>query len=183
MEEWRTRTSNRPTDLCPLLCDVDLYFCLLCDVDLYFCLRKLHYNVTYASVSSTPFFAKTPLLFGVWHAYKYCVTECYCRFLPLWAALEYKQILTDPTKVEILTDFNLSMMESMLLSVFLCTHRVVPLIRSAIAQLRRLRDVYGTGAVKLQQLHGMLALLRDYAPPLWYLGYRVPTLVQLSVRS
>ena len=142
LEEWRTRTSNRPTDLCLVPCDVDLYFCL----------QKLHYSVTYASGSSAPFFPKTPLLFGMWHAYKYCETECYRRFLPLWAALEYKQFLTDPTKVEILTNFNLSMMESMVLCVFLCTNRVVPLNRSTIAQLRRLRDVYGAGAVKLQQL-------------------------------
>ena len=148
----------------------------VCNVDLYFRLHKLHYSVTYTFVSTAPFFAKTPLLFGMWHAYKYCVTECYRRFLPLSAALVYEQFLTDPAKVEILTNFNLFMMESMVLSVFLCTNRVVPLIRSAIAQLWRLRDVYGAGAVKLQQLKGMLALFRDYAPALWYLGYCVRTL-------
>ena len=166
LEEWRTRTSNRPTDLCPVLCDVDLYFRL----------HILHYTVTYASVSSAPFFAKTPLLFGMWHAYKYCMTECYRQFLPLWAALEYKQFLNDPTKVELLTNLNLSMMESMVLSMFLCTNRVVPLIRSTIAELRCLQDVRGAGTVKFQQLQGMLALFRNYAPALWYLGYWVRTL-------
>ena len=140
LEEWRTRTGNKPTYLRPVLCNVDLYLRL----------HKLRYSVTYVSVSTAPFFAETPLLFGTWHAYNYCVTECYRRFLPLWAALEYKQFLTDPIKVEILTNFNLSMMESMVLSVFLCTNPVVPLIRSPIAKLWRLQDVYGTGAVKLQ---------------------------------
>ena len=131
LEEWRTRTGNTPNDLCPVLCDVDLYFRL----------HKPHYSVTYAYLSIAPFFAKMPLLFGMWHAYKYCMTKCDRRFLPLCAALQYKQFLSHPTKVEILTNFNLSMMESMGLSVFLCTNRVVPLIRSAIAQLRRLRDL------------------------------------------
>ena len=72
-----------PSDLCLLLSDVDLYFRL----------HKLHYSVTYAPTS---FFSKMPLLFGMWHARKYYVTGCHRRFLPLWAALEYKQFLTDP---------------------------------------------------------------------------------------
>ena len=70
-------------------------------------------RVTYASLSTASFFAKTPLLFGMWHAYKFFLTECYRRFLPLWAALECKPFLTDPANVEILTNFNVSMMESM----------------------------------------------------------------------
>ena len=90
MEEWWTRTSEMTSDLCLVLCDVDRYYRL----------QKLHCSVTCASVSTTFSFAKKPLLFGMWHAYKYCVTECYRQFLPLWAALEYKPFLTNPTKVE-----------------------------------------------------------------------------------
>ena len=112
LEEWRTRTNNRTTDLCPVLCGVDLYFRL----------HKLRLCVSYASPSTTPCFAKTPLLFGMRHTYNNCVTECYCRFLPVWLALEYKPFLTDPTKVEITTNFHLSMMESIVSFVFLWTN-------------------------------------------------------------
>ena len=48
LEEWRTTTSNRPTDICLVLCGVDLYFRL----------QKIHYSVTYASMSTASFFAE-----------------------------------------------------------------------------------------------------------------------------
>ena len=98
MDEWRTRTGKSTS---PVLCDVGLYYRML----------KLQYSVTYVSVATDSFFAHTPLLFGVWHSYKYCVTERYRQFLPLWAALEYKDFLTAPRTVHIVTNFNLSMME------------------------------------------------------------------------
>ena len=72
VDEWRTRTGKSSS---PVLCDADLYYRML----------KLQYSVTYVSVATDSFFAHTPLLFGVWHSYKCCVTECYRRFLPLLA--------------------------------------------------------------------------------------------------
>ena len=80
---------------------------------------KRHYSVIYACVSTALVFANLLLLFGLWHAYKYCVTECYRRFLPLWVALEYRLFLTDPNKLEVVTKFNLSMIVGTVLFVFL----------------------------------------------------------------
>ena len=63
LDEWRTRTGKEHESY------------VLCDVDLYYRMLKLQYSVTYVSVATDGFFAHTPLLFGVWHSYKYCVTE------------------------------------------------------------------------------------------------------------
>ena len=137
---------------------------------------KLQYNVTYVSVATDSFFAHTPLLFGVWHSYKYCVTECYRRFLLLWAALEYKDFLTAPGTVLIVTNFNLSMMEQMVVAEFLAVGPVLPLLWDAQLNILHRREIYGGGAVKLQQLSALTTLFRDYAPALFYIGYRVRTL-------
>ena len=101
------------------------------DVDLYYRMLKLQYSVTYVSVATHSCFAHTPLLFGVWHSYKYCVTECYPRFLPLWTPLEYKDFPMAPQAVQIVTNFNLSMMEQMVLAAFLAAGRVLPVLRDA----------------------------------------------------
>ena len=66
----------------------------------------------------------------MWHAYKYCVIECYRRFLPLSEALQCKPFLTDFTRVEILANFNVPMMDSMVLSVIPHTSRMRPVIRT-----------------------------------------------------
>ena len=163
VDEWRTRTGKSTS---PVLCDVDLYYRML----------KLQYNVTHVSVATDSFFAHTPLLFGVWHSYKYCVAECYRRLLPLWAALEYKDFLTAPGTVQIVTNFNLSMMEQMVLAAFLAAGRVLPLLRDAQLNFQHRREIYGGGAVKLQQLSTLTTLFRDYAPALFYIGYQVQTL-------
>ena len=165
MDEWRTRAGKGTS---PVVCDVDLYYRML----------KLQYSVTYVSVAvaTDSFFAHTPLLFGVWHSYKYRVTECYRRFLSLWAALEYKDFLTAPGTVQIVTNFNLSMMEQMVLAAFLAAGRVLPLLQDAQLNIQHRREIYSGGAVKLQQLSALTTLFQDYAPALFYIGYRVRTL-------
>ena len=69
VDEWRTRSGKSTT---PVLCDVDLYYRM----------QKLQCSVTYVSVATNGFLAHTPLLFGV-YSYKYYVTECYRRCLPI----------------------------------------------------------------------------------------------------
>ena len=62
VDEWRTRSGKSTR---PVLWHVDLYYRML----------KMQYSVMYVSVATDKFFAHTPLLFGVWHSYKYCVTK------------------------------------------------------------------------------------------------------------
>ena len=118
VDEWRTRIGKSAS---PDLFDVDPYYGML----------KLEYNVTYVSMATHSFFAHTPLRFAVWHSYKYCVLECYRQFLPLWAALEYKKFLMAPATVRIVRNFNLSMMDQMVLATFFAAGRVLPLLRDA----------------------------------------------------
>ena len=78
--------------------------------------------------------------------------------------------------VQILTNFNLCMMEQMVLGTFLAAGRVLPLLRDAQLNIWRRRRIYGSGAVKLQQLSALTTLFRDYAPALFYITYWVRTL-------
>ena len=81
-----------------------------------------------------------------------------------------------PGTVHIATNFNLSIMKQMVLAAFLATSRMLPLLRDARLNIQHRSEIYGGGTVKLQQLSALTTLFRDYAPALFYIGYRVRTL-------
>ena len=111
--EWRQHTGQNCT---PILCDVDLYFRI----------HKLHKTLPNTAVDTGSFMRHTPLFFGLWHAYKYCLIMCYRRFLTFWAALEHKTFLDHPTSIAIRTNFNVGIVEHMVLSAFLISGKVTP---------------------------------------------------------
>ena len=67
-----------------------------------------------------------------------------------WAALEYNDFLTAPGTVQLVTNFNLSMIEQMVLAAFLAAGRVLSLLRDAQWNIQHRREIYGGGAVKVQ---------------------------------
>ena len=117
-----------------------------------------------------------PPLFGLWHAYKYCLIMCYRRFLTLWTTLQHHGFLDNPKSITIQTNFNVGMMEQMVRSAFLISGTVTPHIWGALAGVDRPQAVYGGSAVKKDCLQALLYLFRDYVPALFYLWYRVCTL-------
>ena len=48
---------------------------LLVDINIWYRILKLMYGASYCDINTRKWMAQTPLIFGVWHAYKYCV-EC-----------------------------------------------------------------------------------------------------------
>ena len=116
---------------------------MLCDVELYFRIHKLHHSTTYVVVDTGTFWQDTPLLFALWHAYKYCLTMCYRKFLTFRTALEHPAFLDNPTAVTIRTHFHVGMMEQMVLSAFLISRRVIRHIRGALASVDGPQAIYG----------------------------------------
>ena len=63
-----------------------------------------------------------------------------------------------------------------MLAAVLAADRVLPLLRDAQLNIQHQREMYGSGAVKLQQFSAPNTLFRDYALALFYIAYRVRTL-------
>ena len=87
-----------------------------------------------------------------------------------------EDFVTAPGTVHIVTNFNHSMMEQMVLAAFLTAGRVLTLIRDAHLNIKDRRELYGGGTVKLQQHSALATLFGDYAHALFYIPCRVRTL-------
>ena len=158
MMEWRQRTRQK-------------YNPIPCDVDLYFRIHKLHHSGTYPSADTQKFMLHTPLLFGLWHADNYCLIMCFRQFLTFCTVLEHKMFLDNPTSITICTNFNVGMVEQMVLSAFLASGRVTPHIRGELATLARPDAVYAAIAAERECLRDLHHLFKYYIPALFYLGY------------
>ena len=61
---------------------------LLVDMKIHFALLKLCYGAAYVPWNVPQLLLGFPLVYGVWHSYKYCVESIYRAFLPFIKFLE-----------------------------------------------------------------------------------------------
>ena len=59
---------------------------LLVDMNIHYRVCKLMYSETYSAFSAHPI-NHIPLIYGIWHPYKYCVTVCFRKFFSLCVRL------------------------------------------------------------------------------------------------
>ena len=119
---------------------------LLCDVNIYGRLMKLQYFVSYAAFNCRKLLQPFPLLFGVWHGYKHCIEQTYSRFLPLLAAVEAPNFLTNPTGTSLLRSPKLAMMETVLAAIYLCAHNVLPPLKNLLTHRNEFKIMVSKGA-------------------------------------
>ena len=102
-------------------------------------------------------------LFGILHAYKYCVDHTYSAFLPFMVALEYEGFLQNPEAGQLYTYPSLIVKEHLILAIYLS----IPGIRA------HLRSTAGSRTLKDKLLAGLYRLVFQYAPALLRLGMMV----------
>lgn len=145
---------------------------VLLDVDIYWRVLKL----VYVQTSGSQFPIRRAMrqiipFFGIWHAYKHCVTCAYRVFLPFIVPLEYMDFLRQPEKEHVYTTPDLVAMERLFLSLYLCS-------RELATTFAPVDPPAYTGAAPApttyhQQWTGLRTLVQTVSPILLALGVRV----------
>ena len=165
---------------------------LLVDVDIFYRIMKLMLSETWVAYPLRQYLQGHPLLFGVWHGYKQCVTRCFKHFLPFWVAVQSPTFLTAPAATKVPRHPPLVTMETLVSAMFVVAPALQRTIQSAIARIaeniRRhpsrprdgcLRPVDGTEGVPsrpdareyaVKQLECLRLLVTQYVPALFLMG-------------
>ena len=154
---------------------------IMCDVNLFYRAMRMMYSSAYAQFNFRAWLAKTPLVLGVWHSYKYCVQQFYASFLPLITCLEYGTLYTDnPESASIGNSPKLILMERVILGIFLNAKHGEEVIDARLAALKRaLTNKWASPEEKqviTDKVNHMLALrtmVVDYVPLLFFIGRAV----------
>ena len=70
---------------------------LLVDENIYYRVFKLMHGISTAGFDVAQWLCSVPLIYGVWHPYKYCLLAVYRAFFPIFVLLE--TTCSDPGKL------------------------------------------------------------------------------------
>ena len=144
----------------------------LIDIKIFYALTKMSFGASYAPWHVDQFVLGHPLLYGVWHPYKYCVEITYKAIAPIIKFLEQgwdlKAGAVVPMKVK------LRHMEKTIVGLFLATAADKARLDSTTQVLMsNLGEVSDAQRLGLKCLLAPKALLYSYCPPLLALGVLV----------
>ena len=118
---------------------------LLVDENIHYRLLKLMHGTASATYDVRLWMCSLPVLYGVWHPYKYCVLAVYRAFFPIFALLE----TTSPEVGRIVNGRRKVLhIEKLVAALILLRHKISARAQSAIAGTMPLD---GSAGVKRQQ--------------------------------
>ena len=144
---------------------------LLVDENIHYRVLKLVYSISYARYNVPLFITRTPVVYGTWHPYKYCVTLCYSRFFPLFTFFSYGSLNLGTA----VPNFpKLIYMERMILVLLHLAHKWRQPLEQKLQSLRGLhRPGNANHNTLLTQVQGLVTLLYGYIPALFIIGSQV----------
>ena len=92
---------------------------LLCDMNIWWRVAKVVYNREHAASPVRGALRDICPVYGIWHAYKVCVTALYKAFSPFFICLEYDCFLMDPTATRVYQYPAPIVLERLILSCYL----------------------------------------------------------------
>ena len=130
---------------------------LLVDENIHYRVLKLVYSISYARYNVPLFITRTPVVYGTWHPYKYCVTLCYRRFFPLFTYFSYGSLNLGTA----VPNFpKLIYMERMILVLLHLAHKWRQPLEQKLQTLRGLhRPGNANHSTLLTQVQGLVTLL------------------------
>ena len=142
---------------------------LLVDMKIHFALLKLCYGAAFVPWNVPQLLLGFPLVYGVWHSYKYCVELIYRAFLPFIKFLEQGNSLQVagilPCKVKVIH------MEKTLLGLMLATSSNRGILDERVsALLSSQRDLTPIRRIGLRMLLALKALLYTYCSAAFSIG-------------
>ena len=144
---------------------------LLVDENIHYPVLKLVYSISYAWYNVPLLIARTPVVYGTWHPYKYCVTLCYSRSFPLFTYFSYGSLNLGSA----VPNFpKLIYMERMILLLLHLAHKWRQPLEQKLQTLRGLhRPGNANHSTLLTQVQGLVTLLYGYIPALFFIGSQV----------
>ena len=137
---------------------------VLVDMNIHYRLMKLLYSVNTMHLDMRMWLSAFPLLYGVWHPYKYCVQMVFRKFFPIFILLES----TDHTVgKELSCQRKVLHVEKLVAALLLMRHRIRDRIQAKRATLA---SSSGTRSCEERWLSGLESLIDFYCPVLFQIG-------------
>ena len=102
---------------------------LLVDEKVHYAVMRMMHSPLLGDLHVTAWLQHIPLLYGVWHPYKQCVTVVYRTFLPVFSLLE---CTGRPSATGLKPKRKLLYLEKMVASLLLCARDITPLAAQAM---------------------------------------------------
>ena len=112
---------------------------LVVDENIHYRVLKLMYGSATRSFDVALWLGSLPILYGVWHPYKYCLMAVYRMFFPIFALLE---VTTAEAGREIRGHRKILHMEKMVAALLLVRHKVSDRAQSYIANTGGLAHLF-----------------------------------------
>ena len=148
---------------------------MLVDMNIHYRVLKFMHGESTVGYDFRQWLCSLPLLYGVWHPYKYAVLQVYKAFFPIFVHLEFGDLTLGQ---EVRCFRKVLHVEKLICGLLLVQHLVVPVVEY---ELRALNDGASSsssapgvldGRRKIW-LEGLLVLLKVYCPALLAIGTAV----------
>ena len=141
---------------------------VLCDGNIHYRIRKMMYGEKKTGWNVRLFLRSHPILYGFWHAYKFCVTQTFCSFWPIVTFFR-KGLLgsgdTVPCFPKLIT------MEITVGALLLGMGPHIRRLNRKCHSLGLVRPVNWRGRLRYAVCKAIQVLLTQYCPMLLYLGH------------
>ena len=175
LDECRTSTNTELLQLIEMMRRIQIHtgrdLPLLVDMKIHASVLRFMYGAKLRSLDYRSHLERIPLLYGIWHPYKYCVHITFRRFFPVISWL-LKPFITLRTKIP--CHRKLIYMEKVFAGLLLASNVLKGLIteaRDRLSTLRRPMNLENT--VAYQKIQSLYSLLFVFTPALWAIGYGV----------
>ena len=142
---------------------------LLCDMNIWWRVAKVVYNREHAASPVRGALRDICPVYGIWHAYKACVTALYKAFSPFFICLEYDCFLIYPTATRVYQYPALIVLERLILSCYLA----YPALQSQFDRGFRSFTVDSETPLWKERWEALRQLLQAYVPAVLQLGIMV----------
>lgn len=141
---------------------------LLVDIDIYYRVSKLAYSLSYVEWNVRGALRGVMPIFGLWHAYTYCVRKCHTVFRSFWVWLETPGLAADPWGHRPYVHPKLRTLENVVVVVYALRKRAFRLFNGTTP----IFQAHPNDAI--QKAYTMLKrMFLEYIPALMYLGVRL----------
>ena len=103
---------------------------VLVDEKVHYAVMRMMHSRMLSQLDVGGWLCQMPVLYGVWHPYKQCVTVVYRTFFPVFALLECTGRVTVGARARL--NRKLLYMEKMVAALLLCAHEAIPLVMTAL---------------------------------------------------
>ena len=145
---------------------------MLIDMKIFYSVAKMLYSSTYDVYKLHNVLRYCPMVYGVWHPYKYCYEAVYRKFFSLCTFLSSGPQSRD---TDVYTHPKLIWKERLFMSLLLVAPQYLQQLKQKLCALQS--APVGSRSVLqqqcLQQTEAMFNLLNDYVPSLFILGMLV----------